>query len=66
VNLYTMKLGNAQLPGKFKQWQSEQAAEAAAGSPSIFRRKACLIAAGALLIAGYRPLSVWFYPGKER
>src|SRR5213080_4214245 len=44
VNLYTDEIGNAQLPQKVKQWQSEQAAQAADGSPSIFRRSALLIA----------------------
>jgi class 3 adenylate cyclase len=39
VNLYTDEIGNAQLPEKFKQWQSEQVAQAAACSPSVFRRK---------------------------
>src|SRR5206468_3308664 len=51
VNLYTAEIGNAQLPEKLKRWQSEQAAQASAGSPSVFRRKGVLIAAGALLIA---------------
>jgi TolB-like protein/Tfp pilus assembly protein PilF len=60
VNLYTDEIGNAQSPEKFKQWQSEQAAEAASGSPSVFRRKDVLIAAGALLIAA-AGLSVWLY-----
>jgi TolB-like protein/Tfp pilus assembly protein PilF/class 3 adenylate cyclase len=60
VNLYTDEIGNAQSPEKFKQWQSEQAAEAASGSPSVFRRKDALIAAGALLIAG-AGFSVWLY-----
>jgi TolB-like protein/Tfp pilus assembly protein PilF len=58
VNLYTDEIGNAQLPEKLKQWQSEQAAQAAGGSPSVFRRKAVLTAAGALLIAVVG-LSVW-------
>jgi Predicted integral membrane protein len=60
VNLYSDEIGNAQLPEKFKQWQSEQAALAAGGSPSFFRRKAVLIVAGALLIAAI-VFSVWFY-----
>jgi TolB-like protein/class 3 adenylate cyclase/Tfp pilus assembly protein PilF len=60
VNLYTDEIGNAQLPEKFKDWQSEQAALAAGGSPSFFRRKAVLIVAGALLIAAIA-FSVWFY-----
>ena len=60
VNLYTDEIGNAQLPQKVKQWQSEQAAHAADGSPSIFRRKGLLIAAGALLIA-VATFCVWLY-----
>src|SRR5881409_1836685 len=31
VNLYTDEIGNGQLPEKIKQWQSEQAAQAADG-----------------------------------
>jgi TolB-like protein/Tfp pilus assembly protein PilF/class 3 adenylate cyclase len=58
VNLYTGEIGNAQLPEKFKQ--SEQAAEAASGSPSVFRRKGLLIATGVLLIAA-AGFSVWLY-----
>jgi TolB-like protein/class 3 adenylate cyclase/Tfp pilus assembly protein PilF len=60
VNLFTDEFGNAQLPEKVKQWQSEQAAQAASGSPSVPRRKYVLMAAGALLIAviGF---SVWLY-----
>ncbi len=60
VNLYTDEIGNAQLPEKFKQWQSEQAAQAESDSPSVFRRKGVLIAAGALLIA-ITVFSVWIY-----
>src|SRR5216110_1834648 len=60
VNLYTDEIGNAQLPQKVKQWQSEQAAQAADGSPSIFRRTGLLIAAGALLIA-IATFGVWLY-----
>src|SRR5438094_1702817 len=60
VNLYTDEIGNAQLPQKVKQWRSEQAAQAADGSPSIFRRKGLLIAAGALLIA-VATFCVWLY-----
>jgi serine/threonine-protein kinase len=60
VNLYTDEIGNAQLPEKFKQWQSEQAAEAASGLPSVSRRKYVLIAAGALLIAA-TAFSIWTY-----
>jgi len=51
VNLYTDEIGNAQLPERVKQWQSEQAAQAADDSPSIFRRTPLLIAASALLTA---------------
>jgi TolB-like protein len=60
VNLYTDEIGNAQLPEKFKQSQSEQAAQAAGGSPSVPRRKYVLIAAGVLLIAA-AGFSVWLY-----
>src|SRR5213592_2180541 len=60
VNLYLGEIGNAQLPQKVKQWRSEQAAQAADGSPSIFRRKGLLIAAGALLIA-VATFCVWLY-----
>jgi class 3 adenylate cyclase len=60
VNLYTAEIGNAQLPERVKQWQSEQAAQAADGSPSVFRRKGLLIAAGALLIA-VATFGVWLY-----
>ena len=59
VNLYTDEIGNAQLPQKIKQWQSEQAAPGD-GSPSVFRRKGLLIAAGALLIA-VATFCVWLY-----
>jgi len=60
VNLYTDEIGNAQLPERVKQWQSEQAAQAADGSPSVFRRTGLLIAAGALLIA-VATFGVWLY-----
>src|SRR6266480_2074265 len=59
VNLYTDEIGNAQLPGKIKQWQSEQAAQAADGS-SVPPRKYLLIAAAALLI-GVASFGVWLY-----
>jgi TolB-like protein/class 3 adenylate cyclase/Tfp pilus assembly protein PilF len=59
VNLYTDEIGNAQLPGKIKQWQSEQAAQAADGS-SVPPRKYVLIAAAALLIA-VAGFGVWLY-----
>src|SRR6184192_4100264 len=60
VNLYTDEIGNAQLPEWIKQWQSEQAAQAADGAPSVFRRTGLLIAAGALLIA-VATFGVWLY-----
>src|SRR5213592_3623676 len=60
VNLYTDEIGNAQLPEWVKQWQLEQAAQTADSSPSIFRRKGLLIAAGALLIA-VATFCVWLY-----
>src|SRR5215475_3035243 len=51
VNLYTDEIGNAQLPEKLKQWQSDQAAQIENGSPSSARRKAMLTLAGILLLA---------------
>jgi TolB-like protein/Tfp pilus assembly protein PilF len=60
VNLYTDEIGNAQLPEKFRQWQSEQAAQAASGFPSAARRRAVLTVAGALLLAAIG-FSMWFY-----
>jgi len=59
VNLYTDEIGNAQLPEKIKQWQSEQAAQGADGS-SVLPRKYVLIAAAALLI-GVASFGVWLY-----
>ncbi len=59
VNLYTDEIGNAQLPEKIKQWQSEQAAQSADGSP-VLPRKYVLIAATALLIA-IASFGVWLY-----
>jgi TolB-like protein/Tfp pilus assembly protein PilF len=59
VNLYTDEIGNAQLPEKIKQWQSERAAQAADGS-SVPPRKYVLIAAAALVIA-VASFSVWLY-----
>jgi TolB-like protein/Tfp pilus assembly protein PilF len=50
VNLYTDEIGNAQLPQKVKQWQSEQAAQAVDGSP-VLSRKYVLLAAAVLLVA---------------
>ena len=58
VNLYTDEIGNGQLPEKVKQWQSEQARQAASSS-SIPPRKYVLIAA-ALLIA-VASFGVWLY-----
>src|SRR6266545_1160001 len=59
VNLYTDEIGNAQLPEQIKQWQSEQAAQAA-DSSSVPPRKYVLIAAAALLIA-VASFGVWLY-----
>jgi TolB-like protein/Tfp pilus assembly protein PilF len=59
VNLYTGEIGNAELPEKLKQWQSEQAAQAADES-SIPPRKYLLIAAAVLLIA-VGSFGVWLY-----
>jgi len=59
VNLYTDEIGNGQLPEKVKQWQSEQARQAASSS-SIPPRKYVLIAAAALLIA-VASFGVWLY-----
>jgi serine/threonine-protein kinase len=59
VNLYADEIGNAELPEKLKQWQSEQAAQAADES-SIPPRKYLLIAAAALLIA-VGSFGVWLY-----
>jgi len=60
VNLYTDEIGNAQSPEKFKQWQSEQAAQVVSGFPSAARRRAVLTVAGALLLAAVG-FSMWFY-----
>src|SRR6266850_228561 len=59
VNLYTGEIGNAELPEKVKQRQSEQAAQAADES-SIPPRKYLLIAAAVLLIA-VGSFGVWLY-----
>lgn len=59
VNLYTDEIGNAESPEKVKQWQSEQAAQAADES-SIPPRKYVLIAAAVLLIA-VASFGVWLY-----
>jgi TolB-like protein/class 3 adenylate cyclase/Tfp pilus assembly protein PilF len=60
VNLHSDEIGNAELPEKLKQWQLEQAALTASGSPSVVRRKGVLIAAAALLIA-VASFGVWLY-----
>jgi len=59
VNLYTEKVGNPQLPGKLKEWQSQQAMQTADGS-SVLPRKYVLIASAALLIA-IASFGVWLY-----
>ncbi len=59
VNLYADEIGNAELPEKLKQWQSEQAAQAADES-SIPPRKYLLIAAAAILMA-VGSFGVWLY-----
>jgi serine/threonine-protein kinase len=59
VNLCTDEIGNAHLPEKIKQWQSEQAAQSAASSPGLPRRY-MLLAAAALLV-GVAGFSVWLY-----
>jgi TolB-like protein/class 3 adenylate cyclase/Tfp pilus assembly protein PilF len=59
VNLHTDEIGNAQLPEKLKQWQSEQAAQAA-GSSSVPPRKYVWIASAALLIA-VASFGLWLY-----
>jgi TolB-like protein/Tfp pilus assembly protein PilF len=59
VNLYTDEIGNAQLPEKVKQWQSEQAAQAADQS-STPPRKHVLIA-GAVLLIAIASSGVWLY-----
>jgi len=60
VNLYKDEIGNAQVPQKFKEWQSEQAALAASSSPSVPKRRYLLIAAAAL-VAGVTGFSIWLY-----
>ena len=72
VNLYTDEIGNAQLPEKVKQWQSEQAAQAVDQS-STPPRKHVLIA-GAVLLIAIASFGVWLYfkqgavtsPGPEK
>src|SRR5438034_6520866 len=60
VNLYTDEIGNAQLPQKVKQWQSEEQAARAPDGSSVPPRKYVLIAAVALLIA-IASFGVWLY-----
>ncbi|MGB9476345.1 MAG: tetratricopeptide repeat protein [Candidatus Udaeobacter sp.] len=60
VNFAADEIGNAQLPEKFKQLQSAQAAQAASGLPSPARRRAVLTVAGVLLLAAIG-FSMWFY-----
>jgi TolB-like protein/Tfp pilus assembly protein PilF len=59
VNFYSDEIGNPRLPEKFKQLQSEQAAQVA-GSSSVPSRKYVWIAAAAFLaaIVGF---GVWLY-----
>ena len=59
VNLCTDEIGNAQLPEKIKQWQSEQAAQSAASSPGLPRRH--ILPAAAALLTGVAAFSVWLY-----
>jgi serine/threonine-protein kinase len=59
VNLYTDEIGNAEMPEKIRQWQSEQAAQSADES-SATPRKYVLIAAAVLLIA-IASFGVWLY-----
>ena len=59
VNLCTDEIGNAQLPEKVKQWQSEQAAQAVDQS-STPPRKHVLIA-GAVLLIAIASSGVWLY-----
>ena len=72
VNLYTDEIGNAQLPERVKQWQSEQAAQAV-DQTSTPPRKHVLIA-GAVLLIAIVSFGVWLYfkqaavtsPGPEK
>jgi serine/threonine-protein kinase len=59
VNFYSDEIGNPQLPEKFKQSQSEQAAQVAV-STSVPSRKYVWIAAAGLLIA-LASFGVWLY-----
>jgi TolB-like protein/Tfp pilus assembly protein PilF len=72
VNLYTDEIGNAQLPEKVKQWQSEQAAQAVDQSSTPPRKHVLL--AGAVLLIAIASFGVWLYfkqaavtsPGPEK
>src|SRR6266550_1866622 len=72
VNLYTDEIGNAQLPEKIKQWQSEQAAQAADESSTLPRKH--VLIAGAVLLIAIASFGVWLYfkqaavtsPGPEK
>jgi len=59
-SLHGRDLGTLNCRERVKQWQSEQAAQAADDSPSIFRRTPLLIAASALLTA-VASFGVWLY-----
>jgi TolB-like protein/Tfp pilus assembly protein PilF len=59
VNLYTDEFGNAQLPEKVKQWQSERAAQAASESTTPPRKH--VLIAGAVLLIGVAGFGVWLY-----
>jgi len=59
VNLYTDEIGNAQLPEKVKQWQSEQAVQAADQSSTPPRQH--VLIAGAVLLIAIASFGVWLY-----
>jgi len=63
VNFCDDGIGNARLPEKFKQWQSEQA-RAETGPPSASRRRAVLTVVGVLLVVAVG-FSMWFYSKQE-
>ena len=72
VNLYGDEIGNAELPEKVKQWQSEQAAQSASHASGVSRKYVFL--AGAALLAAIAGFAVWVYfkqapgtsPGPEK
>jgi len=72
VNLYTDEIGNAQLPEKVKQWQSEQAAQAVDQSSTLPRKH--VLIDGAVLLIAIASFGVWLYfkqaavtsPGPEK